>query len=106
MTEAEMQALHDIWRAEILICRVRGTDALESGDALDRYAAANHLTMHAAALTILARGPTTREVDPIELRCAASPVDLRGSPVDATPPARRRRAGPVPADGHQPLVVS
>lgn len=68
MTEAQMQALHDIWRAEIAICRVRGAEARECGDALGRYAAANRMTMHAAALTILARGPTARDVDPLERR--------------------------------------
>jgi len=64
MTEAQMQELHDIWRAEIVICRARGTEARECDVALGRYAAANHMTMHAAALTILARGPTSRDVDP------------------------------------------
>ena len=65
MTEEEMQALHDIYRAEIVICRFRGSDARECADALVCYAHANAMTMHAAALAVLARGPT-RDVDPLE----------------------------------------
>jgi hypothetical protein len=57
MTEAEMQAFHDIYRAEILICRSRGSEARESADELDHYAEAHDMTVHAAALAVLARGP-------------------------------------------------
>jgi hypothetical protein len=65
MTGAEMQACHDIYRAKILICRCRGCEARESADALDRCAEVNDLTVHAAALAVLARGPTLD--DPLEL---------------------------------------
>ena len=68
MTEEELRALHDIYRAKILICKSRGSDARESAEALARYAEVNDITVHAAALAILAGGPTLDQ--PLELRGA------------------------------------
>ena len=68
MTEEELRALHDIYRAKILICKSRGSDAREIADALALYAEANDITVHAAALAILAGGPTLDH--PLELRGA------------------------------------
>jgi hypothetical protein len=68
MTEAEMQEFHNIYRARILICRARGTDAAESTEVLDRYAEANDMPLHVAALVILDRGPTL--YGSLELRAA------------------------------------
>ena len=65
MTEAEMQECHDIYRAKILICRVRGSHARVITAALGEYAEVHNMTLHAAALGILARGPT--QYGPLEL---------------------------------------
>jgi len=67
MTEAEMLSLHEIYRAEVLISRFRGSDAHESVAALVHYAEAQEMSVHAAALAVLARGPTAD--DPLEHAC-------------------------------------
>jgi hypothetical protein len=67
MTEAEMMSLHEVYRAEVLISRFRGSDARESVDALVHYAEAHGMSVHAAALAVLTRGPTRD--DPLAHAC-------------------------------------
>lgn len=54
----ERQTRRDVRRAVELVSRVRGMSASESARALDRHASRTGLSVHAAALAVMATSPT------------------------------------------------
>jgi hypothetical protein len=54
----EQQTSRDVHRAEVLVSRVRGMSVDESAGALRRHASACGVSLHAAALSVLATSPT------------------------------------------------
>jgi hypothetical protein len=56
----ERQTEREIQRAAALVSTVRGLDTDQSADALRDHAAAQGVSLHAAALAVLATEPTDR----------------------------------------------
>lgn len=57
-TPREQQAQRDIGRARTLVSRVRGLSPDEAADALESRASQVNVSLHAAALAVLASSPT------------------------------------------------
>ena len=57
-TPDELQTRRDIRRAEALVASVRGLDPARGGAALRHRAAAEGVSLHAAALAVLSTEPT------------------------------------------------
>jgi hypothetical protein len=91
-----MQTRRDICRAEFLVALTRGLTRSESAEALRYHAAAEGLSLHAAALAALTPEPTDEVLVARSSRRRIRPAVGTGAPSGRSPRSERRPPSALP----------
>ena len=79
LNRKDLQACRDVYRAEVLLARLRGFTREDAADALNNHASMLGVSLHAAALGVLATTPSepvsgAQRLAPVPAPTATSPV--------------------------------